>query len=169
MMLSMSDTVAVPTDSMDTGQTEIDTIQMKCNRISLLKKKLECDEARQTYLKSLIIIEEREKNFSQQPLWTSLDMERKTLEVQMKNIAARNAKPPTTLAVLSEAFPAKPPPAVESATGTNAASVGASLSAFNAPPCRDLLSLVNGFIKISNSDKTRLEKLNEVMALLGEA
>ncbi|GFS65412.1 hypothetical protein NPIL_75981 [Nephila pilipes] len=78
MMLSMSDTVSVPTDSTDTGQTEIDTIQTKCNRISFLKKKLECDEARQTYLKSLIIIEEREKNFSQQPLWTSLDMERKT-------------------------------------------------------------------------------------------
>ncbi|GFU36168.1 hypothetical protein NPIL_435071 [Nephila pilipes] len=86
-MLSRSDTVAVPTDSMDTGQTEVDTIQTKCNRISLLKKKLECNEARQTNLKSLNIIEEREKNFSQQPLWTSLDMEWKTLEAERKNIA----------------------------------------------------------------------------------
>ncbi|GFU33289.1 hypothetical protein NPIL_6251 [Nephila pilipes] len=86
-MLSMSDTAAIPTDSMDTDQTEIDTIQTKRDRISLLKKKLECDEARQTYLKNLIIIEEREKNFSQQPLWTALDTERKTLEAEMKNIA----------------------------------------------------------------------------------
>ncbi|GFT19596.1 hypothetical protein NPIL_575641, partial [Nephila pilipes] len=68
---------------------------------------------------------------------------------------------------LSEVFPPKPTPAVESGAGTTA-SIGASLSAFSAPPCRDLLSLVNGFIKISNSTKTRLEKLNEVMALLGE-
>ncbi|GFS48560.1 hypothetical protein NPIL_599851 [Nephila pilipes] len=81
---------------------------------------------------------------------------------------ARNAKTTTSLAALSEAFPVKPPPAVEDAPGTATASIGASLSAFNAPPCRDLLSLVNGFIKISNSAKTRLEKLNEVMALLGE-
>ncbi|GFT39819.1 RNA-directed DNA polymerase from mobile element jockey [Nephila pilipes] len=71
------------------------------------------------------------------------------------------------IGTLSEVFPPKPTPAVESGAGTTA-SIGASLSAFSAPPCRDLLSLVNGFIKISNSTKTRLEKLNEVMALLGE-
>ncbi|GFT80767.1 nucleic-acid-binding protein from transposon X-element [Nephila pilipes] len=76
--------------------------------------------------------------------------------------------PTTSIARLSEAFPVRPTPAVAEVPGTATASIGASLSAFNAPPCRDLLSLVNGFIKISNSSKTRLEKLNEVMALLGE-
>ncbi|GFS81671.1 hypothetical protein NPIL_5951 [Nephila pilipes] len=85
-----------------------------------------------------------------------------------EELLARNNKVTTpTLGTLSEVFPAKPTPAVASSPGT-AASIGASLSAFSAPPCRYLLSLVNGFIKISNSDKTRLEKLNEVMALLGE-
>ncbi|GFS76379.1 hypothetical protein NPIL_296401 [Nephila pilipes] len=68
---------------------------------------------------------------------------------------------------LSEVFPPKHTPAVESSAATPS-SIGASLSAFNAPPCRDLLALVNGFIQISNSTKSRLEKLNEVMALLGE-
>ncbi|GFU06921.1 hypothetical protein NPIL_304451 [Nephila pilipes] len=72
-----------------------------------------------------------------------------------------------TARVQGSVFPPKPTPVIESSPGTSA-SIGASLSAFNAPPCRDLLSLVNGFIKISHSDKTRLEKLNEVMALLGE-
>ncbi|GFT09244.1 hypothetical protein NPIL_478631 [Nephila pilipes] len=84
---------------------------------------------------------------------------------------ARNAQvnaASSPVASLSEVFPVKPTPAVAEVPGPATASIGASLSAFNAPPCRDLLSLVNGFIKISNSAKTRLEKLNEVMALLGE-
>ncbi|GFS67453.1 hypothetical protein NPIL_320141 [Nephila pilipes] len=76
-------------------------------------------------------------------------------EKKREELLARNAKPTPSLAALSEDFPAKPPPAVADATGTNASSIGASLSAFKAPPCRDLLSLVTGFIKISNSDKTR--------------
>ncbi|GFT81296.1 hypothetical protein NPIL_467561 [Nephila pilipes] len=66
---------------------------------------------------------------------------------------------------LSEACPPKPTPESNPESTT---SFGASLSALGAPPCRDLLSLVNGFVKISHSNKTRLEKLNEIMALLGE-
>ncbi|GFU00777.1 hypothetical protein NPIL_144901 [Nephila pilipes] len=86
-----------------------------------------------------------------------------------RNAKATPAAPVTaSVALLSEAFPVKPTPAVAEAPGTATASIGASLTAFNAPPCREMFSLVNGFIKISHSTKTRLEKLNEVMALLGE-
>ncbi|GFS61205.1 hypothetical protein NPIL_308331, partial [Nephila pilipes] len=96
-------------------------------------------------------------------VWEERKKKREELLARNNN---KNTTSPT-LGTLSEVFPPKPTPAVESGAGTTV-SIGASLSAFSAPPCRDLLSLVNGFIKISNSTKTRLEKLNEVMALLGE-
>ncbi|GFS65999.1 hypothetical protein NPIL_625081 [Nephila pilipes] len=66
---------------------------------------------------------------------------------------------------LSEACPPKPTPESKPESTT---SFGASLTALGSPACRDLLSLVNGFVKISHSNKSRLEKLNEIMALLGE-
>ncbi|GFS96610.1 hypothetical protein NPIL_156691 [Nephila pilipes] len=66
---------------------------------------------------------------------------------------------------LSEVCPPKPTP---ESNPESTPSFGASLSALGSPPCRDLLSLVNGFVKISHSNKSRLEKLNEIMALLGE-
>ncbi|GFT63806.1 hypothetical protein NPIL_129771 [Nephila pilipes] len=66
---------------------------------------------------------------------------------------------------LSEVCPPKPTP---ESNPESATSFGTSLSALGAPPCRDLLALVNGFVKISHSNKSRLEKLNEIMALLGE-
>ncbi|GFT94122.1 hypothetical protein NPIL_339121, partial [Nephila pilipes] len=69
-MMNANYIVAVPMNSMDTDQSDNDTDYAKCARISLLKKKLVCDEVRTTYLKSLILIVERERKFSHSPLRT---------------------------------------------------------------------------------------------------
>ncbi|GFS62619.1 nucleic-acid-binding protein from transposon X-element [Nephila pilipes] len=75
------------------------------------------------------------------------ERKKKREEMLARNATATAAAPVTSpVALLSEAFPVKPTPAVAEAPGTATASIGASLTAFNAPPCRDLLSLVNGFI-----------------------
>ncbi|GFS36393.1 hypothetical protein NPIL_571121 [Nephila pilipes] len=75
-------------EHMDEGQTKTDADAVNyIKRTSLLHKTLDCNEVHQTNIKGIILIEERDRNFSSTPLWKTFDQERLLLELDMNRTA----------------------------------------------------------------------------------